>query len=192
MLRFIAVGLVLATLAAPGCGKSDSSSGGSSGGGSSASSQKSPEDALKEFKAAGEAGDAKALWSGMSKKTREELVEKMGKRQIDEINKKGDSEWEEAAKDLGKPAAELKKMTPEEFTQFVMSREMTSDREKEKAKNTKIDKVEMRGEVAVAFSTRQDGRKKMVALVKEDGTWKMDMTETKKLSAEEDKLNETK
>ncbi|KAF0246367.1 MAG: hypothetical protein FD180_725 [Planctomycetota bacterium] len=196
MLRSVAVALVLAVLSVTGCGKSDSSSGGSSsggsGGGSSTSAQKTPEEAVKEFKVAAEAGDAKALWNGMSKKTRNDLVEKMGKRTIDEMNKKGDSEWEEAAKDLGKPAAELKKLSAEEFTQMMMGREMTSDREKERAKSSKIDKVETRGDIAVAFSTRADGKKKIVALVKEDGTWKMDMEETKKLSEEEEKLNATK
>lgn len=183
---WIAALLALALLA--GCGKDDSSSGGGSGG-SSGSSQKTPEEAFKAFKAAGETGDVKTLWSLMSKKTREKLSE-MFKKQIEEINKKGDAEWEEAAKELGKPAAELKKMSGEEFAQVVVAKEWTSDEEKEKAKKLVLDKVEMRGELAVLFTTKSNGKKDLVVLVKEDGTWKADMEESQKLEPEAEKLNQ--
>lgn len=192
MQKLTIVAVVLAALVATGCGDSkDSSSGGSSGGGSSAPSQKTPEEAYKEFKAAGEKGDAKAMWNSMSKKTRAALVERF-KPMMDQINKKGDQEWEEAAKDLGKPAAELKKMSPEEFTEVVMAKQMTDPSEQEKAKKASYEKTEMRGEIAVVFTNKGDGRKGLGALVKEDGTWKIDMDETQKLKEEEKKLNEGK
>ncbi len=195
MQKLSIVAVVLAALVATGCGDSkDSSSGGSSGSsssGGSGSSQKSPEEAFKEFKAAGEKGDAKAMWNAMSKKTKTKMTE-IFKGQIAEINKKGDEEWEEAAKDLGKPAAELKKMSAEEFAELAMAKRMTDPSEIEKAKKVVMDKVEMRGEIAVVFTTKGDGRKDLGALVKEDGTWKIDMEETEKLREEKSKLNEKK
>lgn len=192
MKKVLALSLAVAVLTAAGCGKSDSSSSsGSSSGGSSAPTQKTPEEAYKEFKAAGERGDAKAMWNAMSKKTRTQLVEQF-KPMIEQINKKGDEEWEEAAKDLGRTAAELKKMSPEEFTEVVMAKNMASESEMEKAKKSSFDKCEMRGEIAVVFTNKHDGTKGIGALVKEDGTWKLDMDETKKLKDEERKLNEGK
>ncbi len=192
MQKLIVPVLAFALVAAAGCGKSESSSSSSSGGSSSSgSSQKSPEDAYKEFKAAGEKGDAKALWNSMSKKTRAKMGE-MFKPQIDQINKKGDSEWEEAAKDLKRSAAELKKMSPEEFAEVVMAKQMTEPSEMEKAKKSSMEKCEMRGEVAVITTNKGDGRKGLGALVKEDGTWKLDIDETQKLKEEEKKLNEGK
>ena len=180
------IGALLALAVLAGCGKDDSSSSGGSGG--SASSQKTPEEAFKEFKAAGEAGDAKALWNSMSKKSHAKIATEMQK-MIDQINKKGDQEWEEAAKELGKPAAELKKMTPEEFGQLFVAMKMTTPEEKEKAKKLVLDKVEMRGEIAVLFTTKANGKKDLVALVKEDGTWKADLEEEEKLADEVEKLN---
>jgi len=181
--------LVLSAAVVAGCGKSDS--GGGSGGGGSSSGQKTPEEAFKGFKAAGEAGDIKVLWNSISKKTRDSFVDRT-KKQLEEMNKKGDSEWEEAAKELGKTAAELKKMSAEDFTMMMMGREMTTPEEKEKAKKLVLDKVEMRGEVAILYTTKHNGKKDMAALVKEDGTWKMDMEESEKLDKEIDKLNEGK
>lgn len=183
-MRAFPMAALLAAAVLAGCGKDDSGSGGgSSSGGGSASAQKSPEEAFKEFKAAGERGDADALWNSMSRKTREKFVE-MFRKQIEQINKRGDEEWEEAAKDLGKPAAELKKMSAEEFARLAMGKEMTEEDEREKAKALTMDKSEIKGDVAIVHVTKKGDRKDVMALVKEDGSWKMDVDETEKAKKE--------
>ncbi|MEK7469769.1 MAG: hypothetical protein AAB074_20565 [Planctomycetota bacterium] len=184
MKRILVPVLVVAVLA--GCGKdeSSSSSGGSSSGGSSSpgSSQKTPEEAFKDMQARILAKDGKGLWNFICEKSRKKMTESdEAKKGMDQLKAMPDEQLAEVVKTWGVTPAELKKMSNEEIMILNMNNMTKEEEEQKKARETKWKEVKIDGDKAVATTIEPDGKEEIVALVKEGGTWKIDIEETEKI-----------
>lgn len=179
---------VLALAIAAGCGKDEpSSSGGGSSGGPSSSGpvQKTPEEAWKGMQDLLLAKDGKGLWNCICEKSRKQMTEgEEAKKQMEALKGMPDDQLAPVIKDWGVTAAELKKMTNEEIMILQMNRLAKDEDEQKKARETKWKEAKIDGDKAVATTIKPDGKEEKVALVKEGGTWKVDIEETEKVKGE--------
>lgn len=183
--------IALVSLLAAGCGKDKDGSGSGGGGGSSEPPKpKTAEECFTAAKKAMESGDIDTLWGFFSKKSREFMIQRAQK-DIDQMNK-GGNDWEEMSKEVGRPVEELKKLSAEDFAKLERKHRLLSPEDMEREKKTKVDSYEKRDKVTVVHFTEEDGRKRLLGMIEEDGSWKIDMDETQKLKDEERKLNESK
>lgn len=169
MTKSPAVLLALAVLLA-GCGKKESSSSSSE----STPSQKTPEEAWKDARDAFLSKNPKSLLATLSAKSRKELIEQEGKANVDRIRAASDADLEKIAKSLGTTPRELKTSNAEEVVLLILKSLMNDEQERKKVEGTKWKEAKIDGDRAVAIVTRADGSEDRDALVKEDGTWKVD------------------
>ncbi|KAF0245212.1 MAG: hypothetical protein FD180_1759 [Planctomycetota bacterium] len=184
MKRFLVPALALAIIA--GCGKDDSSSsssGGSSGGStSSGASQKTPEEAFKDMQARVLAKDGKGLWNCICEKSRKKMTESdEARKQMDQLKGMPDEQLGVIVKDMGVTPAEFKKLSNEEIMLLQMNQVVKEESEQKKARETKWKEAKIDGDKAIATTIEADGKEEKAALVKEGGTWKIDIEETDKL-----------
>jgi len=178
--KSIVLALALAIVA--GCGKKEDSSSG--GGGGSSASAKTPEEAYNEMKKCLIAGDGKAIWNGLSAASRKKLTTdpEMLKGQ-EEMKKLTDEQLEGIAKEqYGVTAAQLRKMSPEEMMIALFGNMAKDPKEKEENEKSKWKSADIKGDKAYCTTTKPGGDGKdeedYTVLVKEDGTWKVDIEET--------------
>ncbi|MCE9581825.1 MAG: hypothetical protein K8T20_04830 [Planctomycetes bacterium] len=178
MPRNIAAALLLLSVIA-GCGKPDSSSSSSS----SSSSQKTPEEAWKGMKDAFLAKDARALLNTLSAKSRKDLVETVGKENVEKLKTASPEDLKKVAENLETTDRDLKNANAEEFVLLVLKHMMNDPEERKKLEGTKWKESRIGGDKAVAVTIKPDGSEEKEGLVKEDGTWKVDKEETDRLKA---------
>jgi len=144
--------------------------------------KETPEEAFQAFKKAVVKGDGDAMWNFFSSESRKKLVEQM--EPMLEMIKKDESGMQEMAKKTGKTVEELGKMSGEEFVKTMMMAEMKDDPEK-------LDKVvwvgaEVKGNEAICTTKEGDKDPEKIAMVLEDGRWKLDLEKTEKLKGDGD------
>lgn len=180
--RFACLAVVAVLLSS--CGKGDSSSSTSSGGGSSSSSssQKSPEEAWKNMQALRKAGDGKGLWNCVCAKSRKDMLEDPDlKKNMDQMRSLPDEQLEGVAKDMGTTAKELKAMSTEDFVVMQFTKAVKDPKEQEKIDKEKWKGAKIDGDKAEVNTVDADGKDDWALLVKEDGTWKVDLKASEEL-----------
>jgi hypothetical protein len=176
MSRILIPALLLVALAA-GCGKSSSSSSSSSSG----PSQKTPEEAWKSMRDAFMAKDARAMLDTLSAKSRKNLIETVGKENVDKLKNASAEDVKKVADNLGTTPGELKSANAEEFVMLVLKHMMNDPEERKKLEGTKWKEARIGENKAVAVTIKPDGKEDREALVKEGGTWKIDKAESDRL-----------
>jgi len=141
--------------------------------------QKTPEEAWDGFKKAAVAGDGKAMWGFFSNSTRKKLVDGEQGKAMDAMRQGTEEQVAEMAKHLGVTVEELKKLTVEEMYIHLLATELAADKEKIEKTEFKVEKIEENK--ALCNTKDGEGKKEKVVLVKEDGTWRMDMEATDEL-----------
>lgn len=167
---------LLLTLAALGCGKSDSSSSSSS-----SSSQKTPEEAWKAMREAYLAKDVRALLDTLCAASRKDLIETVGKENVERVAKASPEEIKALAEKLGTTSGELKSLDAEGFVLLILKQVTSDEGERKKLEGTKWKEARVGVNKAVAVTIGPDGKEEKDALVKEGGTWKVDKKETERL-----------
>ena len=187
---------VLAMLAAAilaGCGKEESSSGGGSGSGSGTgggvAAAKTPEDAWKDMRRCFETSDGKGLWNSVCAASRKNMTEGDGAKQIESMKSMEDAQLEAITKEnFDMSAAEFRKASVEEIMISSFNKVTKDPKEKEKILKTKWKSCEIKGDKAycVTLEPGDDGKEKedYAVLVKEDGTWKVNIEDTEKFKDE--------
>ncbi len=167
---------VLAGLACAACGAKSSTD------------EKDATEAFRAITSAAAAEDVTTFWKGLSRSSRQMY--------IDLASGRGDPSGAPIKLEADDPPAvqveEVIKITPEELAQLRLKKSFARKKSKEQMLSLRVEKAEIRTGVAVVFVAEGDRKKRLFAMVREDGIWKLDVTETRKLDAEQDRLNGTR
>lgn len=143
--------------------------------------QKSPEEAWRAMIEVIRARDEKAFWNCLCRKTRLSATEGEGAKNLDQLRQLPDEKLEEAVKQWGLTARQVRRMSNEEIVIASLGAIMRDEKSREDALGSKWKGATVTGDTAVATTVKPDGSEEKLALVREDGTWKVDMEETVRL-----------
>jgi hypothetical protein len=129
------------------------------------------EDAIREaftsFQKAVKAADPEKMWPLLDTAT-QKAAERNAKTLRENYAKAGDKEKADLEKSLGLTAEELGKLTGK---LYLKSKRFLS--QNDEVPGSKISKVEVKGDKATVYYVEADGDKEKMALVRQDGKWKL-------------------
>ncbi len=164
---------IVAGLACAGCG------------GAAGTEEKDAQAAFEAITAAAAAEDVTTFWKGLSRSSREMYIEL--------ASGHGDPAGAPIKLEADDPPAvqveEVLTLSPAELAQLRLKKSFARKKSKEQMLSLRVEKAEIRTGIAVVFVAEGDRKKRLFAMVREDGLWKLDVTETRKLDAEQDQLN---
>ncbi len=147
----------------------------------STGSQKTPEEAWKAMVETIRSKDARGLWKCISRKSQKALTEGDGAKNIEQLKALPDDKLTEVVAEWMVSVPDLRKMTNEEIMIASFNAVVRDEKSREEALGSKWKGATVNGDTAVATTVKADGKEEKTALVKEDGTWKVDLEETEKL-----------
>lgn len=164
---------IVAGLACAGCG------------GAAGTEEKDAQAAFQAITAAAATEDVTTFWKGLSRSSREMYIEL--------ASGHGDPSGAPIKLEADDPPAvqveEVLTLSPAELAQLRLKKSFARKKSKEQMLSLRVEKAEIRTGIAVVFVAEGDRKKRLFAMVREDGLWKLDVTETRKLDAEQDQLN---
>lgn len=125
--------------------------------------------------------DARGLWKAISRKSQRAMNDGEGAKNIEQLKALPDDKLAEVVAEWGLSVPELRRMTNEEIMIASFNAVVRDEKSREEALSSQWKDATVSGDTAEATTVKPDGKEEKTALVKEDGTWKVDLEETQKL-----------
>ena len=147
----------------------------------------SPHAVLRAYWAAVAANDARTVEKLVAKQTTEGAIQRW-RSILADLRKKSGAEQKAQADEIGSTPEALLKMTPEQATSAEMAYFVANPKAQAHARESSIEKAELRGDLAVVFAVDKSGKRELYLYRKEAGVWCAQPL-TQEFYAEEDRLN---